>query len=283
MSKTEPTFLTSLISGGVAGTAVDVALFPLDTIKTRLQSSQGFLKAGGFRGVYAGLSVAAVGSAPGAALFFSTYDTMKQSLAPAVGEDRMAVAHMGAACCGETVACLVRVPTEVLKQRMQAGMHDKATEAFGAVLKRDGPMGLYRGFGTTVAREIPFALIQFPLYEALKSQWATLRGADEGPLLPVQGALCGSCSGAFAAACTTPLDVVKTRLMLSQANSADPSSLDGTLGTLRRIAAEEGAGALFSGIVPRVCWMFIGGFVFFGAYEQAKSWLVARQEEEQEQ
>ena len=55
MSKTEPTFLTSLISGGVAGTAVDVALFPLDTIKTRLQSSQGFLKAGGFRGVYAGL------------------------------------------------------------------------------------------------------------------------------------------------------------------------------------------------------------------------------------
>ena len=77
--------------------------------------------------------------------------------------------------------------------------------------------------------------------------------------------------------------LVKTRLMLSQANSADPSSLDGTLGTLRRIAAEEGAGALFSGIVPRVCWMFIGGFVFFGAYEQAKSWLVARQEEEQEQ
>ena len=52
---------------------------------------------------------------------------------------------------------------------------------------------------------------------------------------------------------------------------------------VRRIAAEEGAGALFSGLVPRVCWMFIGGFVFFGAYEQAKSWLVARQEEEQEQ
>ena len=57
-TKAEPTFLTSLISGGFAGTSVDVALFPLDTIKTRLQSSQGFIKAGGFRGVYAGLSVA---------------------------------------------------------------------------------------------------------------------------------------------------------------------------------------------------------------------------------
>ncbi len=49
----------------MAGTSVDVALFPLDTIKTRLQSSQGFIKAGGFNGVYKGLSAAAAGSAPG--------------------------------------------------------------------------------------------------------------------------------------------------------------------------------------------------------------------------
>lgn len=51
--------------GAVAGTSVDIALFPLDTIKTRLQSAEGFFKAGGFRGVYSGLSAAAAGSAPG--------------------------------------------------------------------------------------------------------------------------------------------------------------------------------------------------------------------------
>lgn len=49
----------------MAGTSVDVALFPLDTVKTRLQSAEGFWKSGGFRGVYRGLSVAAAGSAPG--------------------------------------------------------------------------------------------------------------------------------------------------------------------------------------------------------------------------
>lgn len=43
---------------------VDLTLFPLDTIKTRLQSQQGFFKAGGFRGVYAGVPAAAVGSIP---------------------------------------------------------------------------------------------------------------------------------------------------------------------------------------------------------------------------
>ena len=52
-------------AGGAAGTAVDVALFPIDTIKTRLQSADGFVKAGGFRGVYSGLLAAGIGSAPG--------------------------------------------------------------------------------------------------------------------------------------------------------------------------------------------------------------------------
>ncbi len=55
----------ALIAGGFAGFAVDVSLFPLDTLKTRAQSQQGFFKAGGFKGVYQGLGPAALGSFPG--------------------------------------------------------------------------------------------------------------------------------------------------------------------------------------------------------------------------
>lgn len=51
-------------AGGCAGMCVDLTLFPLDTIKTRLQSLQGFYKAGGFKGIYAGVPSAAVGSFP---------------------------------------------------------------------------------------------------------------------------------------------------------------------------------------------------------------------------
>lgn len=71
-------FATALVAGGLAGTSVDVALFPIDTLKTRMQSPQGFLKAGGFRGIYNGLGAAAVGSAPGAALFFSSYEVSER-------------------------------------------------------------------------------------------------------------------------------------------------------------------------------------------------------------
>ena len=51
-------------AGGIAGVFVDLILFPLDTVKTRLQSPQGFRKAGGFRGIYAGVPSTAVGSFP---------------------------------------------------------------------------------------------------------------------------------------------------------------------------------------------------------------------------
>jgi solute carrier family 25 S-adenosylmethionine transporter 26 len=44
--------------------------------------------------------------------------------------------------------------------------------------------------------------------------------------------------------------------------------------TMSRVATEEGVGTLFSGVVPRVFWISIGGAVFLGAYEQAKSSLI---------
>jgi hypothetical protein len=44
---------------------VDLLFFPIDTLKTRLQSAQGFVNAGGFKGVYRGVGIVVVGSAPG--------------------------------------------------------------------------------------------------------------------------------------------------------------------------------------------------------------------------
>ncbi len=38
----EPAFRVALIAGGVVGTSVDMALFPLDTVKTRMQSPHGW-------------------------------------------------------------------------------------------------------------------------------------------------------------------------------------------------------------------------------------------------
>jgi solute carrier family 25 S-adenosylmethionine transporter 26 len=172
------------------GFAVDIVLYPIDTVKTRLQSERGFKNSGGFRRIYAGVPSILVGSAPSAALFFTAYETIKH-----VAGDTPP-AHMLAAMMGEVAACFVRVPTEVVKQRSQVGQlrcaHTHCVKASpnlptGAVLHRlyiaDGVGGLYRGFGSTILREIPFSVIEFPLWEAFKRRTSQYTGK---PLTSIQ-------------------------------------------------------------------------------------------------
>ncbi|KAJ1303613.1 hypothetical protein OPQ81_011797 [Rhizoctonia solani] len=257
-----PTFVQALVAGGLAGTSVDLLFFPIDTIKTRLQSSQGFLKAGGFGGIYRGIGSVIIGSAPGAAIFFTIYSTLKQNLPL---ESTHPLNHVIAASAGEVAACLVRVPTEVVKSRTQTSAYGIGVSSFGVfvrVAKLEGLGGLYRGFGSTVMREIPFTSLQFPMYEFFKTRLAK---ALDRPINPHEAAVCGSLAGGIAASATTPLDVLKTRIMLDMKDA--PERRISLVSRFTGIYRTEGIGALFAGVVPRTLWISAGGAVFLGVWE----------------
>lgn len=122
-----------------------------------------------------------------AAIFFSTYDTLKR-ISP-LREEHASVNHMLSASVAEVVscrstspphrpihlitarqaACLIRVPTEVVKSRAQVSTQGGSSRpSFAAarhVLSNDGLSGFYRGFGSTIMREVSSsrkaALLQF--------------------------------------------------------------------------------------------------------------------------
>lgn len=254
------------MSGACAGLAADVLLFPLDTLKTRLQSGLGFWAGGGFRSIYAGLGPAALASAPGASLFFCTYEGVRGHLGAVLPPQYQPIATMTAAGVGEVVACLIRVPTEVVKQRRQAQQHSSSLAIIRTTLRQEGVSGLYRGYFSTVAREIPFSLIQFPVWETLKVLWARRQGR---PVDPWQAAVCGAVAGGVSAAVTTPLDVAKTRIMLAEASS--PLASGRLPLALQHVLRTHGVKGLFAGVVPRTLWMSTGGFIFLGVYDKVSS------------
>lgn len=255
-------FVPALLSGSAAGACVDGVLFPLDAIKTRLQSPNGFLHAGGFRGIYKGFAPALLGSAPGGALFFSTYTVIKHSAAQNLGIPSFS-AQILAACCGETVACLIRVPVEVIKQRAMVSKTKSPMIIFRETFHAEGFRGFYRGFSSTVMREIPFSIIQFPLWEFLKSRWAKYQNEDAQPW---QSSVCGAIAGGIAATVTTPLDVAKTRIILAK-HQSEISKGSISLAIVH-IYKSKGVSGLFDGVVPRVMWISLGGAIFLGLYDK---------------
>ncbi|XP_008923949.1 S-adenosylmethionine mitochondrial carrier protein [Manacus vitellinus] len=259
----------ALAAGGVAGVCVDLILFPLDTVKTRLQSPQGFRKAGGFRGIYAGVPSTAIGSFPNAAAFFITYENVKSVLPQGSSSYLSPATHMVAASLGEVVACLIRVPSEVVKQRAQVSPSSSTLRILSQTLYHEGVQGLYRGYKSTVLREIPFSLVQFPLWESLKDLWSWKQGHVVDSW---QSAVCGAFAGGFAAVVTTPLDVAKTRIMLAKAGSRNATG--NVLTALGGIWRTQGLSGLFAGVVPRMAAISLGGFIFLGTYEKTRQLLL---------
>ena len=89
----KPSFKRALLAGGAAGFAVDVSLFPIDTLKTTLQTdgANGMnllkekLQTGGFRTFYNGGLGAVMANIVGYYPWFATYNTLEEYLPKIVG------------------------------------------------------------------------------------------------------------------------------------------------------------------------------------------------------
>lgn len=261
------------LCGGIAGASVDAVLFPIDTLKTRLQAASSTTAVAKRRSLYSGFGINAYGSFLSSASFFMGYEAAKSHLQPLVAPQFLPFVHMASAAAADVGACVMRVPFEILKQRLQAGLHATTSAAALHVYHTNGLRGFYTGFWSTVAREVPFDAMEFALYELLRRQY--LLHVDRPTPSGAESGLLGGFAGGVAAAATTPLDVVKTRLMTQTAKRGEPGYYNGMRHCFRRILEEEGARSLFRGILPRTIWISLGGSIFFAAYETSKSFFLS--------
>ncbi|XP_073063973.1 protein MITOFERRINLIKE 1, chloroplastic [Primulina eburnea] len=267
-------------AGGIAGAFTYVCLHPLDTIKTKLQTKGASeiykgafdvivktFQNRGILGFYSGVSAVIVGSTFSSAVYFGTCEFGKSFLSR-IGEYPAVLIPPTAGAMGNIMSSAIMVPKELITQRMQAGAKGRSWEVLLRILEKDGILGLYAGYSATLLRNLPAGVLSYSSFEYLKA--AVLRETGKAFLEPFQSVICGALAGAISASLTTPLDVVKTRLMTQghgeSMNRIAAASYSGVTAMVKRILKEEGWVGFTRGMGPRVfysaCFSAIGYFAF---------------------
>eukprot|EP00967_Tisochrysis_lutea_P070591 scaffold93244_cov44-Tisochrysis_lutea.AAC.3 len=264
-----------IAAGVTAGAAKTLALYPLDTLTTLREV--GLIKRTAhplvrLRESYAGCVLAVIGIVPYAVCFHAAFYLCEVALAhfAVVGF----LSNICCGTCGAIAAAAVGVPIECLKHRiqLQADGYTTPALALSSTLRAEGIRGLYRGLGSTLARNVPYNALHFGVF-------AMAANAFRCAALPGSDALAGAVAGAITALLTTPLDLINTRLQTQRILTVPGSAanLTGVADALVRVAGEEGGfGALMRGANLRMATYAPSALIFFFVYEGIKRRMLSR-------
>jgi solute carrier family 25 carnitine/acylcarnitine transporter 20/29 len=185
-----------LIAGATAGVVGTVLGFPLDTLKTRLQSQKltqlGALsmavkmlrEEGLFKGFYRGIGAPLVSLTILNTMSFASYSYFKTLLGVTeVGPVRKADGSASfvfepkvvlAGVAGGPVGSLVSTPFELVKTQLQVDnvstkRYTSSLHAARTIARECGPRALYLGHGVNTTREVLFLGAYFGMYEHSKA------------------------------------------------------------------------------------------------------------------
>lgn len=265
-----------LTSAAVARFSTLLLLHPLDSFKSRVQvtraSSRLAVRASARGPYFAGVPAALLGHVPYGVATFAMFAALKQRLSKREmfntknGPRNVTVAS---AVLADMLASLWLVPWETIKLRVQTGVHCNVFHAIRAG-------GWYNGFGSQIVRDAPFRAIHMIAYDWCRNEYAKRKGRD---IKTSEGIVIGAGVGAIVGGVTTPLDVIKTRVMTQRLGYG--SCYEGWLQCFARTVKQEGIGGIFRGGLPRVAYMGVSVALFSLAYEASKK-CVEKYTEEKE-
>ncbi|KAI9659419.1 MAG: Mitochondrial succinate-fumarate transporter [Bathelium mastoideum] len=176
---------------------------------------------------------------------------------------------------------LVCHPLDTVKVRMQLSRRARAPgakrrgfiETGVGIVKKETPLGLYKGLGAVLTGIIPKMAIRFTSYEKYKQLLANKEGEVSGRATFLAGLAAGVTE---AVAVVTPMEVVKIRLQAQHHSMSDPLDVPkyrNAAHALYTVVREEGVGALYRGVSLTALRQGTNQAVNFTAYTELKAVL----------
>lgn len=273
------TLTSQAIAGAFAGILEHTVMYPIDTLKTRMQilkDSKNEISGSVFKNVYQisknegwlslwrGITSVVIGAGPAHAVYFGTYEYVKKQLI--INHKDSNILEIGIAGSAATITSEALMnPFDVIKQRMQ--IYDKKTNLFkiiNEIIKKEGFKSFYYSYPTTIMMTIPFTALNFIVYES-SIKFINPDGHHD----PLKHCISGGIAGGISSALTTPLDVIKTFL---QTDGADLKITKFSKAT-QYIWNVEGFAGFWKGLRPRIISNVPSTAICWTAYEMAKYYL----------
>lgn len=319
--------LPSVLGSAAAGIVARTFTHPLDTAKARLQAPTTSgkrmykgpvdtlwrtFRSEGVRGLYRGFGAVIIGGTPGTMLYLCSYEMLKKqlsSISHSDAHDDFAI-HFLSGMLAETIACIIYVPVDVVKERMQvqhasssrqqntgALVYRNSFDALRKISSTEGLSGIYKGYSATLASFGPFSALYFMFYERFKHMTRQYlfdtdnhQSIDQVEI-PFSYVVLTSCSaGALASWLTSPLDMAKLRLQIQRGKAANPTRTStagppdvsityrGVVDCLRYAHRDGGVHGLFRGAWARVLHFAPATTITMTCYETFRSYFAKRLE-----
>lgn len=179
-----------LLAGGMAGAVAQTAIYPLDLVKTRLQTcaceggkapnlgtlTKEILVHEGPRAFYKGLVPSLLGIIPYAGIDLAAYETLKDLSRTYILHDSEPgpLVQLGCGTISGALGATCVYPLQVIRTRMQA-QHSKSAAAykgmsdvFWRTFQNEGYRGFYKGIFPNLLKVVPAASITYMVYETMK-------------------------------------------------------------------------------------------------------------------
>lgn len=284
-----------MVAGAIAGCLEHCIMFPLDSVKTRMQrltpipgleertivkTFTHMVKIEGLSRPLRGMSAVVAGAGPAHALYFGSYEYLKRLLIPKTSSAYHHLVYGFAGGLATVFHDAVMTPADVVKQRMQMyqSPYKSGWDCIRSVYRAEGLSAFYRSYSTQLSMNIPFQSLNFVVYEFM--QKVTNKEMKYNPTAHM---ISGATAGAVAAAVTTPLDVCKTLLNTQDTSTlkkVGTSQIKGMAFALRTVYRLGGVPGFFQGMSARVLFQMPSTAICWSTYEFFKFLILKKSDKD---
>ncbi|CDW90200.1 mitochondrial substrate carrier family protein ucpb-like [Stylonychia lemnae] len=258
---------------GIASVTAASVTHPIDTVKIRLQIQGEIGKKGAsnkqynnvfrgmymivqeesIRGLYKGITASWMRESIYSSLRLGLYEPFKRLLGATDNKNTPFYLKFLAGGMSGFIGAALANPTDLLKVRMQAweGKPHGLIWHFNDVYANGGFWGFYRGVTPTVIRAILLNATKLATYDHIKHSLINYNILSDGYMCHFVSSVC---AGVCIAVVTSPVDIVKTRIM----NQGKEKVYSGMIDCIQKIFKQEGPMAFYKGFTPQ--WMRFGPF-----------------------